>query len=133
MKPRRSASAARPRASRRRTASLLIVGLLTGCAYGTLPPRIVQGKDFSVEKAKAVEEGDSLVEVRATLGDPLEISERNGAEVWRYYARERKDGVTYILGFIPKKTPHFIWDYELELVARDGRVEDVEYTETKIR
>jgi len=41
--------------------------------------------------------------------------------------------VTYILGVIPKKTPHFIWDYELELVARDGRVEDVEYTETKIR
>jgi outer membrane protein assembly factor BamE (lipoprotein component of BamABCDE complex) len=107
--------------------------LLVGCAYGTFPPRIVQGKDFTVDEAKAVEEGDSLAEVRARLGDPLEISERNGSEVWRYYARERKDGVTYILVFIPKRTPHFIWDYELELAARDGRVEDVEYTETKIR
>lgn len=133
MKPRRSASAARLKASRSRTAGLIIAGLLVGCAYGTFPPHIVKSKDFSVEKAKAVEEGDSLAEVRATLGEPLEISERDGAEVWRYYAQERKDGITYILGFIPKKTPHFIWDYELEFVVRDGRVEDVNYTETKIR
>ena len=37
------------------------------------------------------------------------------------------------LGMWAGLRPHFIWDYELELVARDGRVEDVEYTETKIR
>jgi outer membrane protein assembly factor BamE (lipoprotein component of BamABCDE complex) len=116
-----------------RAAGVLVAGLVVGCAYATLPPRIVKGKDFSVEEAKAVKEGDSVADVRAALGDPLEVSERDGAEVWRYYARERKDGVTYILGFIPKRTPHFIWDYELELLVRDGQVEDVEYSETKIR
>lgn len=135
MKLRRSASVVKPRANsfRWRHLAVLAVGLLIGCAYGTLPPQIIKGRDFSLEEAKSIREGDSAEEVRAALGDPFSIERGEDEEVWRYYARERKDGVTYILGFIPNRTPHFIWDYELHLVIRSGEVQKIDYTETQIK
>lgn len=135
MKPRRSALAANhsARSVPRWPLALVALGLVLGCAYGTLPPRIVKGQDFSVEVAQTIEAGDSADEVLAALGEPLSIEEKEDADLWRYYARERKDGVTYILGFIPKRTPHFIWDYELRLTVRNGEVQEADYTTTKIK
>lgn len=117
-----------------RLLAFVLAGLVTGCSYATYPPRIVQGKAFPIEEARAVEEGDSATDVREVLGAPLEIKAQGDDEVWRYYARERKDGVAYILGFIPNRTPHFIWDYELELtIGSGGTVKAATYTETQIK
>jgi outer membrane protein assembly factor BamE (lipoprotein component of BamABCDE complex) len=135
MKLRGSALAVRLRASSFRWHQLvvLVAGFLIGCAYGTLPPRIVGGREFSLEAARAVQEGDSATTVRAALGEPFTIKHHDDVEVWRYYARERKDGVTYILGFIPNRTPHFIWDYELHLVICRGEVQEAKYEAIKIK
>jgi outer membrane protein assembly factor BamE (lipoprotein component of BamABCDE complex) len=107
--------------------------LVVACSYGTLPPRIVEGREFSVVKAKTIEEGMTSVQVKDALGEPFEVKKRGSKEYWRYYARERKDGVTYVLGFIPKGTPHFIQDYELKLTLGNGQVEEANYQEAKIR
>ncbi len=126
------------RAKHRRTrlskvVAVLLTLLLSSCAYGTRPPRVVKGQEFAIAEVGALEEGMQASEAREIIGDPLGVEQLADGERWEYYARVRKDGVTYILGFIPKKTPHFILDYELELVIREGRVEKIEYVETKIR
>jgi len=119
------------RVARQILAAVLL--LLVACSYGTLPPRIVKGRNFPVVEAKAIREGMTSAQVRDALGEPFEVEKRGDKEYWRYYARERKDGVTYVLGFIPKRTPHFIQDYELKLTLGDGAVEKANYQETKIR
>ena len=113
--------------------ALALALLLIGCSYATYPPRIVKGAAFPIDEAKAVQKGDTASDVRAVLGPPLEIEAEGDITVWRYYARERKDGVTYLLGLIPRRTPHFIWDYELKLTVDDNVIETASYTETQVK
>lgn len=110
--------------------SLMIIG---GCAYGTLPPRIVAGRSFSIDSAQAIQRGISASEVRRILGEPLEIIKTDDKESWRYFAREQKEGVTYVFGLIPKTTVQFLYDYELTVKIEAHKVVTANFRETRIK
>ena len=75
----------------------------------------------------------TAAEVREILGEPLEIQEVEGGENWHYFAREKKEEVVYILGFIPKTNVRFVLDFDLALRLKDQIVEEAKYRETKVR
>jgi outer membrane protein assembly factor BamE (lipoprotein component of BamABCDE complex) len=90
------------------------------------------GAAFSIEDARSIQEGQTAAEVIGLLGEPWDKSRRDEAEVWQYYARERRDGVTYYLGVLPKRKPLFIREYRLSVVLQNGVVEEAVYTETEV-
>ncbi len=75
----------------------------------------------------------TAAEVREILGEPLEIRTAGGDERWHYFARETKEEMIYILGFIPKRNVHSIFDYDLVLKLNDQKVKEATYRETRVR
>jgi outer membrane protein assembly factor BamE (lipoprotein component of BamABCDE complex) len=119
----------------KRMGSVGFMGLVTvlgGCGYGSVPPKIVQGRQFSFESAKSIDQGMTAIRVRQILGDPLEIQPLTSGERWHYFAREEKDEVVYILGLIPKRDVRSIRDYDLSLRLKNQIVASVRYRESAV-
>lgn len=112
---------------------LAVAFYFLGCSYATEAPRVVKGEPFEVEQHQKIRDGLSAAEAEAVLGPPFEIRSDLDGEHWRYFSRIQKDGVTFILGVFPKRTTHFIWDYELTFTVNEGIIEAVHYKETQIK
>jgi outer membrane protein assembly factor BamE (lipoprotein component of BamABCDE complex) len=133
MLPRGIASTATSKRWAGLTCLLAVLTILGGCGYGSLPPRVVEGRRFPVRSAASVHQGMTAAEVREILGEPLEIQAIGGDERWHYFAREAKEEMVYILGFIPKRNVHSVLDYDLVLKLNDQIVKEAKYRETKVR
>ena len=64
----------------------------SGCSYALHPHRTLDGRPYEAERVAEVRAGMTNVQVEATLGSPLEVSEEGAFVVWRYFERAQLRG-----------------------------------------
>jgi outer membrane protein assembly factor BamE (lipoprotein component of BamABCDE complex) len=75
--------------------------LAAGCSYAKLPPKFVEGRQFSVATARRLPVGSSIGAVITALGEPLDRLRADDIETWRYSFRTEQKEIVRLLGIIP--------------------------------
>ena len=93
------------------------------------PHSTVEGRYFPSHRTAEVAKGQSSDQVRAVLGEPFEVTDREGTVVWRYFEKFYPRACTTRLFGISLSSlkPESV---ETEVRIRDGFVEGV--TERRI-
>ena len=98
--------------------------MLPSCALALQGHSTIEGKPFPSHRAGEVTKGQTAEQVRSVLGDPVEITERDGVTTWRYFEKFHPRACsTLLFGMtISSPQPQLV---EAIVTIRDGLVQDV--------
>jgi hypothetical protein len=98
---------------------------LPSCVQALYGYSTIEGKRFAHHRTPDVVKGQTSEQVRSILGDPFEITERNGVVVWRYFEKFYPRGCeTELFGMsLSSRRPESV---QAIVSIREGIVDNVE-------
>lgn len=99
---------------------------MMSCAYGHQPPEVVVGRPFPTTAVAKLVLGNSTVEVRGLLGEPLSVKSDAAGEVWLYRFETRQEESIKLLGFIPLPAKERRGAAQATLTFRDDKLISVD-------
>lgn len=101
------------------------VTLVLACSYAKGPPVVLEGRVFASERVASIVRGMDQDQVMATLGPPVEVSNKGDLELWRYYVWQRQEETVRFLGLFPRREVLYSGSKEVEVAFVAGQVEYV--------
>lgn len=82
-----------------------------GCSHAD-GVKVVAGRRFPIESVSKVEPGMTEDQVRATLGDPIEMRLAEAGTSWRYFYEVQQRSTTSLCGIVISTTAGQTWERE---------------------